>query len=160
MWFGKRGVLCFCPWSVAKKVTVIFIMCLWREFCKLEWETVLRWTVFQTLKKISGRNQCLSISGKFSKWQNTRFYVSCFFLNLKNSSWFRKTILYTLKYCKLWYFLNQFYKILSKDTGKTAPLGNILKLTADHVRWRLYTFLDLRPRLSRPPPHWCVIKRT
>ena len=57
-----------------------------------------------------------------------------FFLNVKNSSWFRKTILYTLKYCKLWYFLNQFYKILSKDTGKTAPLGNILKLTADHVR--------------------------
>ena len=83
MCFGKRGVLCFCPWSVAKKVTVIFIMCLWREFCKLEWETVLRWTVFQTLKKICGRNQCLSSSGKLWKWQNRRFYVNCFFLNVK-----------------------------------------------------------------------------
>ena len=44
-------------------------------------------------------------------WQTlkmTKQTVLCelFFLNVKNSSWFRKTSLYTLKYCKLWYFLN------------------------------------------------------
>ena len=33
-----------------------------------------------------------------------------------------------LKYCKLWYFLNQFYKIPSKDTGKNYSFGKYSRL--------------------------------